>query len=96
MLRKIIYISLFLLSILHSNSRAQTLNIASDIWCPYICDNKETPGILVEVLNELAKVKKLTINFEVIPLSRSLIMASRSEVDIILAVTKSHITDYKL
>lgn len=96
MLKKAIYTSLLLLIILHSNSRAQTLNIASDIWCPYICDNKATPGILVEALNEIAKVKEITVKFEIIPLSRSLIMASRSEIDIILAVTKSHLTDYKL
>jgi polar amino acid transport system substrate-binding protein len=96
MIRKTINVSLFLLLILNSDIRAETLNIASDIWCPYICDDKETPGILVEALNEIAKTKKMNINFEIIPLSRSLIMASKSEIDIVLAVTRSHIADYKL
>lgn len=62
----------------------------------YICDNDKEPGILVEILNEIAKVKKMTINFETIPLSRSLILASRSEVDVVVAITESHALDYKL
>ncbi|MBA6293147.1 transporter substrate-binding domain-containing protein [Colwellia sp. MB3u-70] len=96
MLDKKIYNLLFLLLISNANIRAETLNIASDIWCPYICDNKKAPGILVEALNEIAKAKKMTVNIEIISLSRSLIMASKSEIDIVLAVTKSHITDHKL
>jgi polar amino acid transport system substrate-binding protein len=96
MLEKKIYNILFLLLISNSNIRAETLHIASDIWCPYICDNKKAPGILVEVLNEIATAKKMTLNIEIISLSRSLIMASRSEIDIVLAVTKSHIRDHKL
>jgi polar amino acid transport system substrate-binding protein len=72
------------------------LNIASDIWCPYICDSKEQPGILVEVLREIAKVKKITIHFEIMPLSRSLILANKSEVDIVLAITESHALAYSL
>jgi len=96
MLEKKIYNILFLLVISNSNIRAETLHIASDIWCPYICDNKKAPGILVEVLNEIATAKKMTFNIEIISLSRSLIMASRSEIDIVLALTKSHIRDHKL
>jgi polar amino acid transport system substrate-binding protein len=96
MFSKKIYNLLSLLVIFNFNIQAQTLNIASDIWCPYICDDKETPGVLVEVLNEIAKAKKMTFNFKIMPLSRSLIMVNRSEVDIVLAVTKSHITDHKL
>jgi polar amino acid transport system substrate-binding protein len=93
---KAIYNLFFLLLISNSNIRAETLNIASDIWCPYICENKKAPGILVEVLNEIANEKKMTFHIEIIPLARSLIMASRSEVDIVLAVTKSHITAHNL
>jgi len=96
MLQIIIYVQLSLLFILTSQARAETLKIASDIWCPYICDNDKEPGILVEILNEIAKVKKMTIHFETIPLSRSLILASRSEVDVVLAITESHAFDYKL
>lgn len=96
MLQIIIYVQLSLLFILNSQARAETLNVASDIWCPYICDNDKEPGILVEILNEIAKVKKMTINFETIPLSRSLILASRSEVDVVLAITESHALNYKL
>ena len=96
MLAKKIYNLLFLLLISNSNIRAETLHIASDIWCPYICDNKEAPGILVEVLHEIAKAKEMTVNIEIISLSRSLILASKSEIDIVLAVTESHIADHKL
>jgi len=77
-------------------ARAETLNIASDIWCPYICDNDTEPGILVEILNEIAKVKKINIKFETIPLTRSLILASHSKVDVVLAITESHALIYKL
>jgi len=96
MLRIVIFIQLNLLLIFTVKVQAETLNIASDIWCPYVCDNKEAPGVLVEVLREVAKVKKIQMRFEVIPLSRSLIMARRSKVDLVLAITAEHILEYKL
>ncbi|MDU0112117.1 transporter substrate-binding domain-containing protein [Psychrosphaera aquimarina] len=96
MLRNITYIVLSCSLFFTSCIQAKSLNIASDIWCPYICNDKNLPGILIEVLTEIAKVKNIPMNFNIIPLSRSLIMAKRSEIDIVLAITKSHIQEYKL
>lgn len=94
MLKIVSYVPLLLLFTF--GLRAETLVVASDVWCPYICNNKENPGILVDALIEIARVKKLDIRFKGVSLSRSITMAQHSKVDIVLAVTESHILNYKL
>ena len=84
----------FLLSM--SQLQAKTLLIASDEWCPYVCDDDVLPGFLVEVLNEIADKNKLDTTFSFIPLARALSLSQKSEVDIVLALTQQHISNYKL
>lgn len=84
----------FLLSV--SQLQSKTLLIASDEWCPYICDDDVLPGFLVEVLNEIADQHKLDTKFSFIPLARALSLSEKSEVDIVLALTQQHISDYRL
>ncbi len=84
----------FLLSV--SQLQAKTLLIASDEWCPYICDDQILPGFLVEVLNEIADKNKIETTFAFIPLARALSLSQRDQVDIVLALTQQHISGYKL
>lgn len=84
----------FLLSM--SQLQAKTFLIASDEWCPYVCDDDVLPGFLVEVLNEIADKNKLDTTFSFIPLARALSLSQKSEVDIVLALTQQHISNYKL
>ena len=79
-----------------SQLQAKTLLIASDEWCPYICDDQMLPGFLVEILNGVASSKQIELQFSFIPLSRALNLSQQGKVDIVLAVTQQHIIDYKL
>ncbi|WP_372768448.1 substrate-binding periplasmic protein [Pseudoalteromonas sp.] len=87
------YTLLFLSSI---SLNAKTLTVASDYWCPFICDNVRHPGILVEVINEIALRNHLLLEIQIMPLSRALKMAKQGDVDIVLALTKQHITEFHL
>ena len=74
----------------------ETLNVGSDVWCPYICSEAHKPGVLIEVLNEIAKHNDLVINFKVIPLARSLVLLQQSKLDMVLALTDEHIKENHL
>jgi len=74
----------------------RTLSVSSDEWCPYVCNNDALPGFLVEVVKEIAHDNKIKINFSFIPLARALNLAQKGKVDILLALTPQHITDYQL
>lgn len=74
----------------------RTLSVSSDEWCPYACNDDVLPGFLVEVIKEIAQDNKIKINFSFIPLARALNLAQKGKVDILLAVTPQHITDYHL
>ncbi|MEW6982047.1 substrate-binding periplasmic protein [Colwelliaceae bacterium 6471] len=75
---------------------SNTLNIASDIWCPYVCDKKDSPGILIEVINLIAKEEQIKISFTVLPLIRSLKHIEVKELDAVLALTPMHIDKFNL
>lgn len=76
--------------------QAKALVIASDEWCPYVCDNKSSPGFLLEIINEIAANKGIKIKFSFMPLARALKLANTNKVDILLAVTPQHVADFNL
>lgn len=84
------------LSLFVSSVQAKTLVIASDVWCPYICDDPAFPGYVVEVMNEIASNNNLKVQLSIIPLARALDLAHKDKVDILLAITSLSITNAKL
>lgn len=77
----------------HANN---TFKVASDEWCPYICYEENKPGILIEILNEIAKNDGFKIQFDFIPLARSLRLLQQSKLDMVLALTDDHIKEFNL
>ena len=75
-IRFVFYITLFLASI---SLNAKTVKVTSDYCCPFICDNASSPGILIEVMNEIALSNHLLLDIKIIPLSRALKMADHGE-----------------
>ncbi|MFT5023593.1 MAG: polar amino acid transport system substrate-binding protein [Colwellia sp.] len=73
-----------------------TINIASDEWCPYICNEDDKPGILIEIINEIAEAQGYDVNFTLMPLARSLRLLQQSKLDMVLALTKEHIEAFDL
>jgi polar amino acid transport system substrate-binding protein len=70
--------------------------IVSDEWCPYVCANNESPGFLIEIINEIATNNNIAVELALMPLARALDLTQRGKVDIALALTTQHIADFKL
>jgi polar amino acid transport system substrate-binding protein len=79
-----------------TTSNAKTLRVASDIWCPYICDQVDKKGVLVDILQLIAKDQNITLQIEIMPLSRSLKLTAQQHFDVVLALTPAHLAHYKL
>lgn len=76
--------------------QAKVLVIASDEWCPYICDDTHLPGFLVEIVTEIAANNGVKVRFALTPLARALDLTKKGKIDILLALTPQHITDFQL
>lgn len=75
---------------------AKNITIASDIWCPYVCNNQENPGYIVEIINDILQNANFNVKNETMPLARALKYLQNAEVDLVLGVTKQHIDHYLL
>lgn len=93
-----IFKSLLLLVLFYSpyKATAKEVTIASDIWCPYICQSTEKPGYIVEMINDILQANKIkTINVT-IPLARAIKILQNGDVDIVLGLTQQHIDQHGL
>jgi polar amino acid transport system substrate-binding protein len=77
-------------------NQVKTLVVSSDEWCPYVCYDDALPGFLVEVVKEIAEANQINVKFSLTPLARGLTLIQQGKVDILLALTSQHITDYQL
>ncbi|KGJ94589.1 substrate-binding periplasmic protein [Colwellia psychrerythraea] len=76
--------------------QANVLVVASDEWCPYICDDTHLPGFLVEIVNEIAASNGIKVKFALTPLAKALDLTQKGKVDILLGLTSQHINDFTL
>ena len=85
---------LILLSLISIHAHATPIRIASDIWCPYICENEK--GYVVELTKRAFEIQGQTVVFVTIPYKRALIELQRDNIDAVLALTPSAITNNQL
>lgn len=83
-------------SILTKPVQAKVLVVASDEWCPYVCDNANLPGFLVEIVTEIAAKNSLKVKFALTPLARALDLTEKGKIDIVLGLTPQHVSDFQL
>lgn len=76
--------------------QAKVLVVASDEWCPYICDDTHLPGFLVEIVTEIAASNGVKVRFALTPLARALDLTKKGKIDILLGLTSQHIDDFQL
>jgi len=79
-----------------SKSNAEHLNVASDIWCPYICESNNAPGYLVELTKAIYLQHNITLKLAPMPYARALDLAQKNKIDIVLGVTHEELSNYKL
>ncbi|MGI2170350.1 substrate-binding periplasmic protein [Shewanella sp. MF05960] len=85
---------LILLSLISIHAHATPIRIASDIWCPYICENET--GYVVELTKRAFEIQGQTTVFVTIPYKRALIELQRHNIDAVLALTPSAIANNQL
>ena len=93
MLKQLLLCVLFFASL---PNQGQTLKIASDDWCPYICDDKEKPGYVVEIIKTVMAAHHIDLEFEVMPLGRAFLEVENNHLDLVLALTEVHIKEHSL
>ncbi|UJF22604.1 substrate-binding periplasmic protein [Shewanella sp. OMA3-2] len=87
MLITVILRTAFILIICCFPVSAKTIHIASDVWCPYICDTQ--PGYLVEIVQRAFETQGEHVIFVPMPFNRALKEAQAGHIDAVLAVSKS-------
>lgn len=65
---------LFTLSLITgaTTARADLITIRSDDWCPYVCDNKENPGYMVEIVTKIFEKQGHQVDFSLLNWARAL------------------------
>lgn len=87
MLKKSILSTIVTLIICCFPVSAKTIHIASDVWCPYICDDQ--PGYLVEIVQRAFEIQGVQVTFVPMPFNRALKEAQVGNIDAVLAISKS-------
>ncbi len=86
---------LFCISCLTSSSiSAKPLLIASDIWCPYVCEGQT--GYVTELTQRAFAEMDQPVHFISVPFNRALKEVQQSHIDAILAITPEHVSQYNL
>lgn len=63
--------------------------LASDDWCPYVCDAKtDKPGFMVELARQAFALHGIEVEYKAMPLYQAIQAASRGEVDGVLAIAR--------
>ncbi|MCZ4336651.1 substrate-binding periplasmic protein [Shewanella colwelliana] len=71
--------------------------LASDVWCPYVCDTQASQrGYVLELTERALELAGQESRFEIQPFLRTLENGRQSKVDIVLAVTAEHLNEYQL
>lgn len=71
--------------------------LASDIWCPYVCDAQASQrGYVLDLTQRALEIAGQKSQFEIQPFLRTLENGRQSKVDIVLAVTTEHLKEYEL
>ena len=74
----------------------ESINLASTSWCPYVCDDHNQPGFIVEYMTELLSLSGIRLKVDIYPWSRSIILARNGEYDGLLTAVESETPDFYL
>ena len=64
-------LSIFAALTVSAIARADVILIRSDDWCPYVCDNKESPGYMVEVVTKIFSKQGHQVDFSLVNWARA-------------------------
>lgn len=86
----LIMISLLITKIAFSES----INIAFNIWCPWMCDNFEKPGLTIELVENIFKTEGINVEFQKASWSIAINEVREGRIKGILAPAKIEAPDF--
>jgi polar amino acid transport system substrate-binding protein len=93
---KFFCITLTLFYFCSSSWASVRLVVASDNWCPYICDDQQSPGYIVEIVRDIFHQNNISLKFETLPLARAMQFVANNQTDMVLGLTEEQIIEHKL
>lgn len=93
---KFFCVTLTLLYFCNSSWASVRLVVASDTWCPYICDDQQSPGYIVEIVRDIFYQNNISLKFETLPLARAMQFVANNQTDMVLGLTEEQIVEHKL
>ncbi|GGP45250.1 hypothetical protein GCM10009347_10890 [Shewanella algicola] len=84
----------FILLLASIHAHATPIRIASDIWCPYVCENQK--GYIVELTQRAFEIQNQKVEFITIPYKRALVELQRNNINAVLALPPSAIANNNL
>jgi hypothetical protein len=74
----------------------ESIHLASTSWCPYVCDDLNQPGFIVEYMTELLSMSGIQLKVDIFPWSRSILLARKGQYDGVLTAAESETPDFYL
>lgn len=86
---------LLLLVLISGVSRADTLVLAADLWCPYNCEpDSNKPGFMVEIAREVFAGQGIKVDYRLMPWRRALQSTREGEFDAVIGATLKDAPDF--
>lgn len=86
---------LFLLVFVNNIKAASKIVLATDPWCPYICnENSEKPGILIEVVKDAFTNSGYVVDFSTLSWARSIEQVRSGRIDGLVGTYQSDAPDF--
>lgn len=91
-----LYLALLLIiSLSFPITHAETITIRSDSWFPYNGEpNSKNEGYFIDILKLIFKEHNITIDYQILPWKRSLVMTRRGDFDCVVGAYKSDAPDF--
>ncbi|MCJ8345420.1 transporter substrate-binding domain-containing protein [bacterium] len=93
MSKKILFSLFFFLQI--STLKADNIVIVADQWCPYNCEpNSKNEGYLIEIIREIFEAKGHSIQYNIVPWARAIVLGRYGKIDAIIGAFKEDAPDF--
>ncbi len=73
----------------YSNNKQEIIEVNAIDWCPQICIDKEKPGYIVELVEQVFKDTEYQLSVQIFPWSRAIKNVSQGKADALLSPAKS-------
>jgi polar amino acid transport system substrate-binding protein len=73
---------------------ADTIEVRSDTWCPYVCDNKAAPGYMIEAIVKIFEKHGHKVNVEIVNWARAVNETRQNKATVIVGAMVNDSPDF--